>query len=220
MSAARRLILASLAVGMFAAAVFLAAPELDLRAARVFYRAGEGFVLQGVPGLPLVTRGLNLGAYLVVAALALALVARMAISRIKPWVAPAALVYLIASVAIGPGLVTNVLLKDQFGRARPKQVVEFGGTRQFTPPLVMTDQCARNCSFVAGDPSMGFTLIAVALAFPARRRQFLIAGFAAGGALGLMRMGQGEHFLSDVIFSGVFNTLVFALLYELILARR
>jgi membrane-associated PAP2 superfamily phosphatase len=48
----------------------------------------------------------------------------------------------------------------------------------------------------------------------------MLAGLVAGALLGLMRMAGGGHFLSDVIFSGVANGLIFALLYELILARR
>ena len=220
MSVARRLALACLVLGVAAAAVFLAAPGLDLAAARLFVRPEGGFVLSGIAGLQAVTRALRLGAYGVFGALALGLAARSALPWLRARVAPATLVYLLAAVAIGPGLVTNVLLKDHIGRARPSQVVEFGGTQRFTPPLVISDQCARNCSFVAGDPSIGFTLVAFALAFPVARRRLMSAGIAAGAALGLMRMAQGAHFLSDVIFSGVVNVLVFAALYELILARR
>ena len=62
--------------------------------------------------------------------------------------------FLAAMLAIGPGLVANVILKDNWGRARPRQVVEFGGTKQFTPPLVPVRECVRNCSFVSGEASV------------------------------------------------------------------
>jgi len=53
---------------------------------------------------------------------------------------------------------------------------------------------------LCGDASVGFGL--VALAFVARRpRPWLLAGIAAGAALGLMRMAQGGHYLSDVVFA-------------------
>ena len=48
----------------------------------------------------------------------------------------------------------------------------------------------------------------------------MASGLAFGFALGFMRMGQGAHFLSDVIFSFVANGLVFAALYGLILKKR
>ena len=67
-----------------------------------------------------------------------------------------------------------------------------------------SDQCARNCSFPAGDPAIGFYLVSAALlagSAPARRNG-VIAAIAAGAVLGVVRVAQGGHFLSDVIASG------------------
>ena len=37
---------------------------------------------------------------------------------------------------LGPGLLVNVVLKDNStGRARPSQVLEFGGSHQFSSPF-------------------------------------------------------------------------------------
>ena len=36
-------------------------------------------------------------------------------------------------MAIGVGLFTHILLKDHWGRPRPKQVTQFGGTQEFHP---------------------------------------------------------------------------------------
>ncbi len=120
--------------------------------------------------------------------------------------------YLLAALALGPGLVVHTVFKDHWGRARPRDVIEFGGDRTFTPAFVISDQCDRNCSFVAGHSSMGFYFLA--LAFLARRRRYrvylAVGGF--GGLTGLGRIAQGAHFLSDVIFSGL---LVFAVAYVL-----
>ena len=94
--------------------------------------------------------------------------------------------------------------------------LEFGGDKRFTPPLVVSDQCARNCSFVAGDPAFGFYFTAWALALPAQAWLWPFA-FALGLLLGLARIGMGAHFLSDVIYSGVLNcTLAAALAWPLL----
>ncbi len=93
--------------------------------------------------------------------------------------------FLIAVLAIGPGLVANVMLKDNWGRARPRQVVEFGGTKHFTPPLVPARECARNCSFVSGEASSAFVpFFAAALLLPQFRR---VAHCGAGLAVGARR---------------------------------
>ena len=115
---------------------------------------------------------------------------------------------LLLALALGPGLVVNVVFKDHWGRARPAQIAAFGGTQRFTPPFVPSDQCATNCSFPAGDPAMGFVLVAAAfLARPRRRRAAAAGALGLGAVLGIVRMAQGGHFFSDVLASGF---LVFA----------
>ncbi|PIR39005.1 MAG: phosphoesterase [Alphaproteobacteria bacterium CG11_big_fil_rev_8_21_14_0_20_39_49] len=112
--------------------------------------------------------------------------------------------YLILCLAVGPGLVVNAIFKDNWGRARPHQVENFSGKKEFTPPFIMTDQCERNCSFTSGDPSVGFFFFSFAFAFPKRRKQFAILATMLGSVYGVTRIVQGAHFLSDVIFSGLF----------------
>jgi lipid A 4'-phosphatase len=123
-----------------------------------------------------------------------------------------AIIFLLATLAVGPGLVVNAVFKDHWGRARPRDVAEYGGTREFTPAFVVSDECDANCSFVSGHASIPFAFAALGLVW--RRRRRLIYGGAAvfGGLVGLGRIAQGAHFLSDVIFSGI---LVFAVAYLL-----
>ena len=42
-------------------------------------------------------------------------------------------VFLIATMALGPGLMANVLLKDHWGRSRPIDVKQFGGNERLSP---------------------------------------------------------------------------------------
>jgi lipid A 4'-phosphatase len=93
----------------------------------------------------------------------------------------------------------NAGLKEHWGRARPREVMEFGGSQQFTPALLPTAQCETNCSFVSGHAALGFYLIGIA--WVSRKRRWLVAGITLGGLVGAGRILQGGHFLGDVIFS-------------------
>jgi membrane-associated phospholipid phosphatase len=131
--------------------------------------------------------------------------------------APRRVFYVLICLLVGPGLLVNVVLKDHWGRARPSQVTEFGGTRTFTPALSLSDQCPRNCSFVSGEVSLGFWWLSFAFAVPpGRRRQLLVgAALAMGAFIGGLRVAGGGHFLSDAIFSGLMTITVCAVLGEL-----
>ena len=114
-----------------------------------------------------------------------------------------ATVFVLLAMALGPGLTVEVGLKDHWGRARPREIVEFGGQQRFSPVFQPSDQCARNCAFASGHVAL--TLAFAPLAFLARGRRRAIALAAvtvAAIGVGWMRMVQGAHFLSDVIFAG------------------
>ena len=132
-------------------------------------------------------------------------------------IAPRRVAYVLVCLLVGPGLLVNVVLKDQWGRARPSQVTEFGGTRTFTPALSLSDQCPRNCSFVSGEASLGFWWLAFGfLAAPGRRRRLVVAaGLGMGTFMGVLRVAGGGHFLSDAIFAGLLTITVCAILAEL-----
>lgn len=128
--------------------------------------------------------------------------------------------FLLVALTLGPGVITNTILKDHWDRARPLQVREFGGDKTFTPPLLMSNQCVRNCSFVAGDPAMGFWFHSFAYVVPPRRRrQVFVAGIGLGFGYGLLRIGMGAHFLSDVFFAGVVVLLTSAAMCRVVLGR-
>jgi lipid A 4'-phosphatase len=124
----------------------------------------------------------------------------------------------LATLIVGPGLVANVLLKDQMGRARPSQTEIFGGTKAFTPPLVATNQCEKNCSFVSGEASSLFAMFfGLAMVAGPRARALIAVGIAVGSFAGLIRMSQGAHFLSDVVFAAIFMAITAALMRILIM---
>ena len=200
-------------LAVFAAAmgILIGWPAIDLAASRVFYTPGGGFSHSAVLG----TIHADLR-YFVIAIVVLAIAALVAWKSRRR-----AALYLLLALAIGPGLVVNTVFKDHWGRARPAQIVEFGGTQKFTPVFVPADQCTTNCSFPAGDPAVGFFLVSAALLVPGlTTRRWAIAGaVAVGAALGLMRIAQGGHFLSDVVASGFLVTGLSWLLYRAIVVH-
>lgn len=204
---------------VLASALFLLWPGLDLRAASLFYRGGGAFLFDGSRLALAIHEGVP--AMMQLAGAAIVLLLAYDLYRRRPAAdAVRQAVYLAACFIIGPGLIANTLLKDNWGRPRPLQVTAFGGPDRFAPPLLIGDQCPNNCSFVAGDPAAIFTFFAFALLLPAGwpRRLGVIVVAVLGSVMGLIRMGQGGHFLSDVIFAGLFMALVVLLLRRLLVA--
>jgi lipid A 4'-phosphatase len=107
-------------------------------------------------------------------------------------------------MVVGVGLVVHEALKNQMGRPRPVNVQIFGGALPYIPALQVSEHCARNCSFVSGHAAGGFSLMAWGIFAPWRRRRVWLAiACVAGGLIGLVRMAQGGHYLSDVAFAGL-----------------
>jgi lipid A 4'-phosphatase len=128
-----------------------------------------------------------------------------------------AALFLIATLAFGPGLLTNVILKDHWGRARPIDVRQLGGDYRFTSWWDPRGDCPDNCSFIAGEPSGAFwTLAPAALAGPELQPLAYAAALAFGAGVGVLRIAAGAHFFSDVVFAGVFTYLLIWLVHGLI----
>jgi lipid A 4'-phosphatase len=130
---------------------------------------------------------------------------------------PKRFLFIALSIAIGAGLVTNVVLKDSWGRARPSQIAEFGGPKQFTPAFMRSTQCDKNCSFVSGDASLAASFMAFAVIAERNRRRWWLGLGAFTALVGVMRMSRGSHFLSDVVFAVIFTLMVMFVLARLIL---
>lgn len=113
-------------------------------------------------------------------------------------------VFVLIFLALGPGLVVNVLLKDQLGRARPREVVEFGGSQQFTQ-FWQKGTAGGNSSFPSGHAAIAFFTIAPWFVLRDEKRTiaagFLVFGLCLGSLVGIARILQGGHFVSDVIWS-------------------
>lgn len=107
--------------------------------------------------------------------------------------------FLLIALVVGPGLVVNYVFKENWGRARPREVLEFGGANQYTAPLTMSKECEGNCSFVSGHASGAFFIMS--LSWVLRRRRWFWLGLSLGSLVGVGRVLQGGHFVSDVVFA-------------------
>lgn len=136
-------------------------------------------------------------------------------------ISPRAALFLLATLALGPGLLVNGILKQQWPRPRPVQVTEFGGAHRFVAWWDPRGTCRSNCSFVSGEASSAFWSTAPAALVPAPWRALAFgAAIAYGGALSLLRVVAGAHFLTDVVFAGVFTFLIVWLAYRVLLRRQ
>jgi lipid A 4'-phosphatase len=112
------------------------------------------------------------------------------------------LIFLLLALTLGPGLVINGVLKENFGRARPSQVTEFGGTKTFYPAAHYSNECTNNCSFSSGHAAIGFYFTALAMIMPLQYQTLtFFLGFLFGSLVGFGRILQGGHFFSDIVFS-------------------
>ena len=200
-------------------AVFALWPQIDIDVAHAFYSDG-GFI-----GHTALERGgrdfFNMTPFAVLAAFA-ALYALRRFGVAVPY-APTTrgLVFLIATMAIGPGLVVNLGLKDHAHRPRPIQTTEFGGPFEFRPWYRFDGACRHNCSFVSGEGSEAFWMVAPASLAPPPLQAPAVAGALLFGVLaGLLRMAFGGHYLSDVLLAGLITLTIVRSVRMLLFADR
>lgn len=79
------------------------------------------------------------------------------------------------TMLVGPFLIVNGIFKTFWGRARPRDIDLFGGSKAFSLPLEISNQCAWDCSFMSGHTAVAFWLLAPALLAPKKFRSFAVA---------------------------------------------
>ena len=211
-------LLIALAIAVAVGLVFAVYPALDLKIEVPFYDThGLGFWVRA-DHTWLSVRSFGIWAVTAIVALAfLALAWKLIQPRRRLLMPGRAIMFLIVTIALAPGLVTNVILKDYWGRSRPIDVQEFGGDEHFVPWWDPRGDCPKNCSFVSGEASGAFwTLAPAALVPPPWRALAYGAALTFGTVIGLLRMAAGGHFFTDTVFAGVFTFLIIWTAYGLI----
>ena len=214
-------LIAALSIAVVAGLAFGLFPSLDLAIAGVFYpvrdAGGNMFAWRISPTLLSIHDiALNVG-FVLVAPAVIALVAKLLLPRTRMLISGRAIVFLISTMLLAPGLVTNVVLKDHWGRPRPIDVTQFGGDQHFVAWWDPRGDCPSNCSFVSGDVSTtAWTFAPAALAPPQYRALAYGAALALTVLMAAIRIMAGGHFPSDIIFAGVFTFLIVWLAYAVI----
>ncbi|XDA99236.1 phosphatase PAP2 family protein [Sulfitobacter sp. LCG007] len=209
----------TLALTGLAAFVFSLFPGLDLAFSRIFHDPEDGFWLSRVAFMELLRRGfwnaMDLAGVFAIVLLVIELIR----PRWSP-IRPRAALFALSCFALDSGLLVDRLLKEHWGRARPRDITFFDGDLIFTPALTMSDQCQSNCSFVSGEASgivtlcMLFLLLVVPCLKKSSRRPAIRLAVSLTALAALLRIAVGAHFLSDVIFAALFAVLISVSLYR------
>jgi lipid A 4'-phosphatase len=208
----------ALVVALVAGLVFGIWPDLDLKLAALFYDPGKnGFWRSSDPTLSFLRDASTWLIALIAAPAVIAIAMKLVFPQKPLLVSGRAVVLMLVTLALAPGLVANVVFKEHWGRPRPIEVGEFKGDEHFRPWWDPRGDCPKNCSFVAGEASGAFWTLAPAMIVqPAFRMLAVGAALAFGAGVGLLRMTAGAHFFSDVVFAGIFTFLVIWLTHGLI----
>jgi lipid A 4'-phosphatase len=197
-------------LGCVTGAIFAFAPTLDLEVASFFH---ELAIRPDVANLYAKVEFVrDLSSLITIATIAPAIiVVAMKIFRPKrpTFMSSRAALFLILSLTLGPGILVNGLLKEGWARPRPGMVTEFGGDYVFKPWWDPRGTCDSNCSFVSGEASSAIWMVAPAVLAPAPWNYVAVgAAVVYSAAIAFLRMLVGGHFLTDVIFAGIFTCLV------------
>jgi membrane-associated PAP2 superfamily phosphatase len=213
-------LICALAIAAVVGLLFGIAPELELWLSRPWFEIlylGQNFGLRFDAIVQMLRQsGVWLVALLAVPP-ALALVLKVLLPGRRSLIPARAIVFLLTTLALAPGMLANVALKDHWGRPRPIDVSQFGGSETYVRWWDPRGDCPKNCSFVSGDVSGAYwTLAPAALAPPSWRPLAYAGALAVGVAMSVLRMAAGAHFITDVVFAGVFTFLIIWIMHGLI----
>ncbi|QFY63272.1 phosphatase PAP2 family protein (plasmid) [Rhizobium grahamii] len=117
----------------------------------------------------------------------------------------------LASLALGTGLITNLVLKGHSGRPRPSGTDLFGGGNRFMPAGSFHGACQANCSFVSGEASGAGWLICVLILLPPRYRAWVAPPvILVSLSTAFLRVAVGAHYTSDVVLGWLLSIVIFA----------
>lgn len=204
----RSLIYSSIALSIAITLALAFFHEVDVNFSSLFYRPSQGFLYKTDYAVRLFYNAVIFLTWITLVLCGISLILNYAKYRNVKKIGRSWVMYLIVCMICGPGLVINYALKNNSGRARPSQITTFGGTKDFTPTLLFSDQCDMNCSLPSGHASAGYYYSSLAYVlsdkFGRNKKYFSFIycyGLSFGTLVGMSRIMAGGHFLSDVTLS-------------------
>ncbi|NOZ60779.1 MAG: phosphatase PAP2 family protein, partial [Calditrichaeota bacterium] len=210
----------SIALFLLISTAVIAHFQLDLKVQRLFYdhAANPGWYQKNAPLWHFLYHYGPLPALLLSFAAIAVLIFQKSVPKLRKY-KHASKLFLLAMI-LGPGVIINGVLKDHWGRPRPRQVEEFGGQWEFRE-IWQPGIPGKGKSFPCGHASAGFIFFALFLALRDKHKKIawfsLFFSLIYGSLIGVARMAQGGHFLSDVIWSWGITWLIILILYYHIL---
>ena len=203
-----------LAVGV----VFGIEPELDLKLAALFYDPATGSFPLKLNTVAMFARDAAMWiAWAFAAPAIIALVVKLTWPDRPLLMSGRAIVFLLVTMALAAGVLTNLTFKSYWGRPRPVVVTEFNGEQQFVAWWDPRGSCGRNCSFFSGESATAFWTYAPAALTPLPWRPLAYAAATVFGVTtALLRMAFGGHFFTDVTVAGLVTFLTIWLAYAYI----
>ena len=200
----------ALALALVIGIVFGIYPELDLKLAALFYDPRTKSFPLKLDGWASFARD---AAMWIAWGIALPALVALVVKLVRPdrplLISGRAIVFLLLTLTMSAGVLTNLTFKSYWGRPRPVLVTEFNGDLPFVPWWDPRGGCGRNCSFFSGEGATAFWTIApAALAPPAWRPLAYAAATVFGFATSALRIAFGGHFFTDIAAAGLVTFLV------------
>jgi lipid A 4'-phosphatase len=196
--------------------LFVLFPQIDITVSAPFYN-GENFYLKG----SLYERFFYNSVKVALILFTLVSFAIYIYNRVKKknifGMNSKSIIYIVLVLSIAPGLIVNATLKDHWGRARPAQIVQFGGDKEFTPAFIPSNQNGH--SFSSGHTAAAFSFVGFALLVTRRRKFWLSLAIVYGILVSIARLIAGGHFFSDIITSFFIVWVITHLLYKLVFKK-
>jgi lipid A 4'-phosphatase len=208
----------ALGIAFVVGLVFGIYPELDLKLAALFYDpATKSFPLKQNTLAAFARDGAMWIAWGFVVPAIVALVAKFVRPDRPLMISGRAIIFLVVTLFLSAGVLTNFTFKSYWGRPRPVVVTQFDGPEQFVPWWDPRGSCDRNCSFFSGEGATAFwTFAPAALTPPAWRPLAYAAATLFGVVTSGLRMAFGGHFFTDVAAAGLVTFVVIWLAYAYI----
>jgi lipid A 4'-phosphatase len=195
----------ALSLALVIGVLFGVYPELDLKLAALFYDAPTRSFPLKLNWLAGLARD---AAMWIAWALAVPAIAALVIKLLRPdrplMMSGRTVIFLLMTLTLSAGVLTNLTFKSYWGRPRPVVVAEFNGDLPFVPWWDPRGGCGRNCSFFSGEGATAFWTIAPAALTPPVIRPFAYAvATLFGVTTSVLRMSFGGHFFTDVAAAGL-----------------